>query len=80
MLRWHSLHESLPTRHLNGKIAVVGHTANKNGEILDHGHLICIDTYCHGGGWLTALEPDTGKVWQANEAKEARQIELRKAC
>jgi len=72
MLRWHSLHESLPTRHLNGKIAVVGHTANKNGEILDHGHLICIDTYCYGGGWLTGLDVFSGATWQASREGKLR--------
>ena len=72
MLRWHSLHESLPTRHLNGKIAVVGHTANKNGEILDHGHLICIDTYCYGGGWLTRLDVFSGATWQASRDGKLR--------
>ena len=72
MLRWHSLHESLPTRHLNGKIAVVGHTANKNGEILDHGHLICIDTYCYGGGWLTGLDVFSGATWQTSREGKLR--------
>jgi hypothetical protein len=31
-----------------------------------------IDTFCHGGGWLTALEVGTGKVWQADEAGELK--------
>jgi serine/threonine protein phosphatase 1 len=26
--------------------------------------LVCIDTYCHGGGWLTALDVSSGDVWQ----------------
>jgi serine/threonine protein phosphatase 1 len=57
---------------LTGKVGVVGHAAQKNGEILDEGSLKCIDTYCHGGGWLTALEVHTGQVWQANERGELR--------
>jgi hypothetical protein len=28
---------------------------------------------CHGGGWLTALEAGTGKVWRTNLAGEMRQ-------
>ena len=48
------------------KIAIVGHTSQKTGEILDVGHLKCIDTYCCGGGWLTALEPATGQIWQVD--------------
>jgi Calcineurin-like phosphoesterase len=66
MLRWHSLRNGLPAPHASGKTAVVGHTSQKSGEILDAGHLVCIDTYCWGGGWLTGFEPATGRVWQVN--------------
>jgi serine/threonine protein phosphatase 1 len=66
LLFWEHLHLHQPARHENGKIAIVGHTSQKNAEILNLGHVICIDTYCHGGGWLTALEPATGRVWQAD--------------
>src|ERR1700746_1629202 len=58
-LRWLSL-PSVPVPHCSGKIAIVGHTPQKNGDILDLGYLKCIDTFCHGGGWLTALEVNTG--------------------
>jgi serine/threonine protein phosphatase 1 len=64
--RWHSLRTYVPPPHESGKIAVVGHTALKDGMVLDMGHLICIDTYCWGGGWLTALDVTTGQLWQAN--------------
>jgi serine/threonine protein phosphatase 1 len=70
-LRWASL-PPVPARHCSGKVAVVGHTPQKNGEVLDLGYLKDIDTFCHGGGWLTALEVTTGKVWQANLAGEMR--------
>jgi serine/threonine protein phosphatase 1 len=63
----------VPARHCSGKVAVVGHTPQKSGEVLDLGYLKCIDTFCHGGGWLTALEVGTGKVWQANRAGEVRE-------
>jgi hypothetical protein len=36
-------------------------------------YLKCIDTFCHGGGWLTALEVRTRKVWQANLTGEMRE-------
>ncbi|HJT79180.1 MAG TPA: hypothetical protein VJ739_18430 [Gemmataceae bacterium] len=52
--------------HCSGKVAVVGHTPQRGGEILDLGFLACIDTNCHRGGWLTALEVHTGQVWQAD--------------
>ena len=67
MLRWHHLDEGIPGPHINGKAAVVGHTANRDGEILDLGHLICIDTFCYGGGWLTAMDLGSRRVWQASQ-------------
>lgn len=66
MLRWESLWQRIPQPHCSGKIAIVGHTAQREGEIWNLGHLQCIDTYCHGGGWLTALEVTTGQIWQAD--------------
>lgn len=75
-LRWESLRHTLPRMHCSGKTAVLGHTSNKQGEILNLGYLVCIDTYAHGGGWLTALEPATKKVWQANLQGDFREGEL----
>ncbi|AMV38927.1 metallophosphoesterase family protein [Planctomyces sp. SH-PL62] len=72
ILRWHSLRDGVPRRHESGKTAVVGHTSQKNGKILDLGHIVCIDTYCHGGGWLTALDVDSGQVWQADRDGRVR--------
>jgi serine/threonine protein phosphatase 1 len=70
-LRWRSLPlQAAP--HCSGKVAVVGHTPQPSGEVLDLGFLKCIDTFCHGGGWLTALDVNTGRVWQANAAGELR--------
>lgn len=70
-LRWASLpREAKP--HCSGKVAIVGHTAQTSGEILDLGCVKCIDTFCHGGGWLTALEVGTGQVWQADERGQLR--------
>jgi serine/threonine protein phosphatase 1 len=71
-LRWESLRESTPGPHDSGKKVIVGHTPQKSGEILDLGHLVCIDTYCHGGGWLTALDVHTAEVWQANREGQLR--------
>jgi serine/threonine protein phosphatase 1 len=71
VLRWASL-PTIPIPHCSGKVAVVGHTPQRSGEILHLGFLKCIDTFCHGGGWLTALEMNTGRVWQADAAGELR--------
>jgi hypothetical protein len=47
-------------------------TPRKSGEILDLGHLVCIDTYCWGGGWLTALDTTRGQVWQVDRNGQQR--------
>jgi serine/threonine protein phosphatase 1 len=74
---WEHLHVNMPPPHQNGKTAIVGHTAQKSGEVLDLGHVICLDTNCYGGGWLTAMDVESGQLWQADrhghlrgEAKE----------
>lgn len=72
LLRWQSLRDGAPRPHYSGKTVVVGHTSQKDGKILNLGHLICIDTYCHGGGWLTALDVHTGRAWQADRGGRIR--------
>jgi serine/threonine protein phosphatase 1 len=72
LLFWEHLHFHVPAPHENGKRAIVGHTSQKTGEILDLGHVVCIDTYCHGGGWLTALAVESGRVWQVDRAGRLR--------
>jgi serine/threonine protein phosphatase 1 len=71
-LRWQSLKWHVPEPHVSGKTCVLGHTSNKQGEILNLGHLLCIDTYCHGGLWLTAFDATNELVWQSNEAGQFR--------
>lgn len=65
-LRWSLLEEPYPMPHQSGKVAIVGHTEQSSGEILDLKHVKCIDTCCYGYGWLTALDLDTGQQWQAS--------------
>jgi len=65
-LLWEHISSTLPPPHQSGKVAVVGHTPQPSGEILDMGHLVCLDTFCIGGQWLTAWEPETGHSWQVN--------------
>ncbi len=71
-MRWQSLKFGIPEPHISGKTAVVGHTSQKSGEILDVGHLLCIDTYCWGGGWLTALDTTSGQIWQVDRDGQLR--------
>jgi serine/threonine protein phosphatase 1 len=62
---------------MSGKTAVVGHTPQLDGRVLDLGHLVCIDTCCFANGWLTALEVGSGTFWQANEEGAMRTGVLR---
>ena len=71
-LRWLSLDRTIPDSHISGKIAIVGHTPDRSGEIFSLKHLKCLDTYCHGGGWLTAMEVQSGQVWQTNDEGKVR--------
>jgi serine/threonine protein phosphatase 1 len=71
-MRWNSLRETVPGPHRSGKTVIVGHSAQEGGEVLDLGHIKCIDTDCYGGGWLTALDVDSSEVWQANQDGELR--------
>lgn len=70
MLRWEQLHDATP--HQSGKIMVCGHTSQKDGKILDLHHAICIDTRACKGGWLTCLDVDSRKFWQANQEGELK--------
>jgi serine/threonine protein phosphatase 1 len=72
LLRWAFLEPAKSLPHYSGKVAVVGHTPQMHGEVLDLGHLVCIDTGCYNGGWLTALDVGSGCLWQANEQGEVR--------
>lgn len=72
LLLWEHVVHTLPAPHVSGKTAIVGHTPQGSGEVLDLGHIICIDTYCVGGGWLTALDVDHGEIWQADRDGKLR--------
>ena len=79
LLYWEHINR-MPGPHRSGKTVIVGHTPQPSGQILNLDFLLCIDTYCFGGGWLTALDVFTGETWQANELGELRtgRIDVRK--
>lgn len=59
--------------HSSGKTVVCGHTIQ--GDLpSDLGHSICLDTCAYGGGWLTALDLDSEKIWQTNEQGQSREL------
>jgi len=70
-LYWQKL-DALAPPHESGKRMICGHTSQHSGIPLDLGHSVCIDTWVYGDGWLTALDVQSGKYWQANEAGETR--------
>lgn len=72
MLRWASLSFHCPRPHMSGKPVIVGHSQQKDGEVLDLGYVVCIDTYCCGGQWLTALDVESGLLYQTNEKGQRR--------
>ena len=70
-LRWLSLRDSIPGAHFSGKTAFLGHTPQN--DVLDLGHLVCIDTGCCNDGWLTAIEATTRQVWQVDDRGNRRE-------
>ena len=67
LLYWTHLTMYVPPPHKTGKRAIVGHTPQRSGEVLDLEHVVCIDTYCFGDRWLTALDTGSGQIWQVNK-------------
>jgi serine/threonine protein phosphatase 1 len=65
-LRWELFDANKEQPHCSGKTVIVGHTEQKDAEILDLGFAMCIDTACWKYGWLTAIEAPTREYWQAS--------------
>ncbi len=71
-LLWDKIREQLPPPHYSGKVAIVGHTSQKCGNVLDAGHLVCIDTNCCAGGWLTAMDVHSRTLIQTDKDGNVR--------
>ena len=71
-LAWKFIDDEQDQRHVSGKTVVVGHTPQVSGLVLDLGFLICFDTDCSRGGWLTALDVRSRLVTQANQKVQTR--------
>jgi serine/threonine protein phosphatase 1 len=63
---WTHLGEAWPQPHCSGKRVFVGHTPQPLGNILDLGYLVCLDTYCFGQGYLTAMNLDSQEITQVD--------------
>jgi serine/threonine protein phosphatase 1 len=70
MLYWETFNN--PPPHESGKIMVCGHTPQKGGLPRSLGHAVCIDTGAYGSGWLTCLDVQSGRYWQANQRGQTR--------
>jgi serine/threonine protein phosphatase 1 len=75
LLRWEFIEPNRLCPPFSGKRVIVGHTAQTSGEVLDLGFLVCLDTDCSRGGWLSALEVRTGRVIQTNQKGELRFVQ-----
>jgi serine/threonine protein phosphatase 1 len=66
-LRWQLLEPPWTGPHVSGKTIVVGHSEMPAREVLDLGHIVCLDTGCRSYGWLTLWDAETGQTWQASK-------------
>lgn len=73
VLYWEHLFNRMPPPHFSGKHAICGHTPQPYGNIGYYQHLTCLDTCCFGGYWLSALDVDTGEVWQVSSEGHFRE-------
>jgi serine/threonine protein phosphatase 1 len=70
LLYWEFFERLKP--HKTGKQIICGHSVQRSGQINDVGFAACIDTGPATGGWLTCLDVNSGKFWQANEKGDKR--------
>ena len=76
IMHWSHLLGKFPAQHCSGKRVFIGHTPQRFGKVLDGGHALCIDTYCFGGGYLTAFNLDTDEILQADRHGHLRRDPL----
>ncbi|UUO05765.1 metallophosphoesterase [Blastopirellula sp. J2-11] len=74
-LRWKVLEPDAYQCHVSGKTLFVGHTEQRNGEILNLGCIQDIDTACWRNGWLTAIDVDALHIWQASRFGRMREAD-----
>lgn len=63
-LFWDFLGDAM--RHESKKTVICGHTSQKSGQPKVVPGAVCIDSYAHGGGWLTCLDALSGRYWQVD--------------
>jgi serine/threonine protein phosphatase 1 len=55
---------------------ICGHTSQKTGVPKVVPGAVCIDTFAHGGGWLTCLDVESGRYWQTDMLGRRREARL----
>jgi serine/threonine protein phosphatase 1 len=73
---WTHLPTPIPIPHCSGKRMFLGHTPQAGGEILLHDHLVVVDTYCFGGGYLTAMNLETQQIVQTDRHGHVRRVPI----
>jgi serine/threonine protein phosphatase 1 len=66
MLLWERFRPEKSRPHESGKVMVCGHTSQHEMVPLVLPHAICLDTWAHAGGLLTACDVTDGTIWQAD--------------
>ncbi len=66
-LRWELFDPAEAQPHISGKPVFLGHTEQRDGEILDLVFAKVIDTACCRYGWLTAIDCRAGRLWQTSK-------------
>lgn len=63
-LFWEHLTSRIPQPHASGKHVYLGHTPQPGGKVGYYQYFTCLDTCCFGGYWLSAMDVETGELWQ----------------
>lgn len=72
-LFWEHLWDRMPAAHITGKHVYCGHSPQRDGKIGFFSHLTCLDTFCFGGQWLSAIDIDSKETWQVSREGHLRQ-------
>ncbi|MCE9563735.1 MAG: serine/threonine protein phosphatase [Planctomycetes bacterium] len=73
-LFWEFLPDAM--RHHSGKMVICGHSAQRSGLPKVIPGAVCIDTRASMGGWLTCLDVNNARYWQADMLGNRREGEL----
>lgn len=76
-LRWKHL-GGTERPHVSGKRIICGHTPQTDGIPLVFDGWVCIDTFVHGGKWLTCLDVGSDHIVQASQDGGVRDFPLSK--